>query len=173
VWAWFGGHAELTVAEFKHLLTANGRLDASLAIGEPGRGLEGWRQTHREAKLALLIARHETSGFTRCADVLPVVGALQNEAIVGMYERVYILPLNGLHRRGQPVRKTLRAFFKHGRNASSAGDAINVSGRTVENHLNDARRVLDAPLNLTGLEIALRLEELGYMAEARNPRHTW
>jgi hypothetical protein len=38
-----------------------------------------------------------------------------------------------------------------------------VTARTIQNHLNDARKVLDAPLNMTGLEIALRLEELGYM----------
>lgn len=39
---------------------------------------------------------------------------------------------------------------------------INVTARTIQNHLNDARKVLDALLNLTGLEVALRLEELGW-----------
>jgi hypothetical protein len=168
VLAWLGGHAKLTVAEFKRLVSANGCLGAPLAVGEPGHGLKGWRQTHEEAQVALLIARHEPRGLTRCADALPVVGALQNEAIIRMYEKTYILPLNSLHKGGQPARKSLLAYFKHGRNASCAGDAINMTGRTVQNHLNDARRVLDAPLNLTGLEIALRLEELGYMVEAGN-----
>ncbi len=167
--AWLGGKTKLTVAEFKLLLSSNGWPDAPLAIGEPGSGLEGWRQTYHEAQAALLVARHEPCGFTRCADALPVVGALQNEAIIRMYKRTYILPLNKLHKGGEPARKSLLAYFKHGRNASSAGEVINVTGRTVQNHLNDARRVLDAPLNLTGLEIALWLEELGYMGRTKDP----
>jgi hypothetical protein len=172
VWAWLGRKDKLTFAQFKLLLSAHGCSNAPLAIGDPGNGLEGWRQTHQEAQVAVLMARHELCGPTRCADVLPVAGALQNKAIIKMYKKTYILPLNKLPKGGQPTRKSLLAYFKHGRSASCAGDAINVTRRTVQNHLNDARKVLDAPLNLTGLEIALRLEELGYMAEVEDPPHT-
>ncbi len=171
VWAWLGGKAKLTVAEFKRLFSANGHADASLAIGEPGSGLKGWRQTHQEAQVALLIARCEPRGLIRCADALPVVAASQNEAIIRMFETIYVLPLNKLHKRGQPARKALSAYFKHGRNAATAGQAIGVSRRTVENYLDKARKVLGDPLNMTGLEIALRLEELGYMVGAEDRRH--
>lgn len=171
VWAWLGRKDKLTFAQFKRLLSANGCSNAPLAIGDPGNGLEGWRQTHQEAQVAVLMVRHELCGPTRCADILPVAGTLQNKAIIRMYKKTYILPLNKLHKGGQPTRRALLAYFKHGRSASSAGDAIRVTRRTVQNHLNDARRILDAPLNLTGLEIALRLEELGYMAEAEDPPH--
>jgi hypothetical protein len=167
VWAWLGGRTKLTVPEFKRLLSANGHSHASLAVGEPGQGLEGWRQTHQEARMALLIVRHEPHGLTRCADVLPVAGVLHNEVIISMYKKTYILPLNTLARSGQPARKALLAYFKHGRNASTAGDAIKVTRRTIENHLKEVRKILDAPLNMTGLEIALRLEELGYMGDAK------
>jgi hypothetical protein len=171
MWAWLGDQDKLTFAQFKLLLSANGCSNAPLAVGDPGNRLEGWRQTHQEAQVALLMARHELCGPTRCADVLPVAGALQSEAIIRMYQKTYLLPLNKLHKGGQPTRKALLAYFKHGRSASSAGEAIDVTGRTVQNHLNDARKVLDAPLNLTGLEIALRLEELGYTVEAEDPLH--
>lgn len=172
VWAWLGSKAKLTIAEFKRLLSANRYPNPPLAIGEPGGGLQGWRQTHEEAQVAALIARHELSGLTRCVDALPIVGALQNEALIRMYEKTYILPLNRLRKGGQPARKALLAYCKHGHNASSAGDAINASRRTVENHINDARKVLGDPLNLTALEIALWLEQLGYMAEAGPPRYS-
>ncbi len=165
VWAWLGGQAKLTFADFKRLYSATGRPGGALAIGEPGSGLDGWRQTHQEAQVALLVARHELHGLTRCADALPVVGALQSEAIIRMYEKTYVLPLNELRKGGQPAREALRAYFKHGRSASTAGEAIDMSRRTVESYLKDARKVLGDPLNLTGLEIALRLEELGYMAK--------
>lgn len=170
VWAWLSRKDKLTFAQFKLLLSGNGCSNAPLAIGDPGNGLEGWRETHQEAQVAVLMARHELCGPTRCADILPVAGTLQNKAIIRMYKKTYILPLNKLPKGGQPTRKALLAYFKHDRSPSCAGDAINVTRRTVQNHLNDARRVLDAPLNLTGLEIALRLEELGYMAEAEDHR---
>jgi len=163
VWAWLGSKTKLSVAEFKCLLSTSGCRNAPFAIGDPGSGLEGWRHTHHEAQLALLVAHHKPQEVTRCADVLPVVGALQNEAMIGMYEKVYILPLNSLHGNGLPARKSLLAYFEHGRNVSSAGKAIGVNRRTVENHLSDVRKVLGDLLDLTALEIALRLEELGYM----------
>jgi hypothetical protein len=168
VWAWLATKDELTFSQFKLLLSDSGCPKAPLATGDSGNGLEGWRQTHEEAQVALLIARQEPYELTRCADTLPVVAALQNKALIEMYRKAYILPLNKLSRGGQPARRSLLAYFKHGRSSSSAGNAIDVTGRTIENHLKDARRVLDAPLNLTGLEIALRLEELGYMVEARD-----
>ncbi|HSZ68897.1 MAG TPA: hypothetical protein VK756_00910 [Solirubrobacteraceae bacterium] len=169
VWAWLGGPAKLTAVELKCLVSAVGHPDAWLAIGEPGSGLDGWRETHHEAQMALPVARHVPQGLTRCADALPVVAALQSEAIITMYEKTYVLPLNKLAKRGQSARKALRAYFQHGRNVSSAANALDVSRGMVERHLNEVRNALGHSLNLTALEIALRLEELGYIAEAKNP----
>ena len=166
VWAWLGSKEKLSVSEFERLLSVNGCTGASYAVGEPRHGLAGWRQTHHEAKFAVLIARNESRGVTRCADALPVIGAVQSKAIIEMYEKTYILPLNELYKRGYPARKSLLAYFKYGRSASAAARATKMTARTVQNHLNDARGVLGPPLNMTGLEIALRLEELGYMASA-------
>jgi hypothetical protein len=163
VWAWLGGHTKLAISvEFRRTVSANGRVDASLAVGEPRVGLEGWRETHREAQTALPIACHE-SGFTHCSDVLPVAAALQSKAIIRMYESIYILPMGKLHKGGQPARDALRAYFRHGRNFSSAASALDATRGKVEHHMNEARRVLGDSFNLTGLEVALRLEELGYI----------
>jgi hypothetical protein len=170
VWVWIGGKDRVSIQAVKHLLAVSGCEKTPLAIGDPAGGLDGWRQTHQEARAAALIARHEQQGFTRCADVLPIVGALQDESLVRMYERTYLLPLNRLHKRGQPARKSLLAYFKHGRSASCAGEAIKVTPRTIQNHLNEARKVLEAPLNMTALELALRLEELGYVTEVGGAR---
>jgi hypothetical protein len=165
LWASLATKGELTFAQFKLLLSTNGCSDAPLATGDPGKGLEGLRQSHEEAQVAVQLTGRESCGPTRCADILPIAGALQSEAIIGMYRKSYICPLDKLPKGGQPTRKALRAYFKHGRNASCAAGAIKATDRTVRNHLNEARKVLGAPLNLTGLEIALRLEELGYMTE--------
>lgn len=170
VWVWVGGKDGVSIQAVKRLLAASGCEKTPLAIGDPAGGLDGWRQTHQEARAAAMIARHEQQGFTRCADVLPIVGALRDESIVRMYERTYLLPLDKLHKRGQPARKSLLAYFKHDRSASCAGEAIKVTPRTIQNHLNEARKVLGAPLNMTALELALRLEELGYITEVGGAR---
>jgi GGDEF-like domain len=168
IWAWLATNDEMTFSQFRLLLSANGCSEAPLAIGDPGNGLDGWRQTHEEARVAVLMARRELSGPTRCADVLPIAGALQSQTIIRMYKKAYTLPLNKLPQGGQSTRKALLAYFKHDRSASCAAEAIKATDRTIRNHLKEARKALDVPLNLTALEIALRLEELGYMSEAED-----
>jgi hypothetical protein len=164
MWAWLSQRDELTFSQFKGILSTVGGVNSPLATGEPRYGLEGWRQTHREAQIAWLVTRHALCGLTRCADVLPVAGAMQSRAVIDMYKEIYILPLTDLANGGHTIRKSLHAYVKHGRSSSSAGRAIGVSGRTIENHLKEARKALGSPLNLTALEIALMLDELGYMA---------
>lgn len=164
MWAWLSQRDGLTFTQFKAILSTVGGVNSPLATGEPRYGLEGWRQTHREAQIAWLVARHALCGPTRCVDVLPVASAMQSHTVIEMYKELYILPLADLANGGHAIRKSLHAYVTHGRSSSSAGRAIGVTGRTIENHLKEARKALGSPLNLTALEIALRLDELGYMA---------
>jgi hypothetical protein len=167
--AWFGGKGKLGANDIRRLLSVKRHNEVSLAIGEPGFGLAGWRETHEEAQAALLVAQRESGVIVPCANALPVIGALQSKAVVEMFHRTYIAPLDSAYLDGRRVREALRAYFRHGRSPSTAGRAIGVSRRTIENHLNDARRLLGDPVDLTGLEIALRIEELGYMTGSDNP----
>lgn len=159
--AWLGASRRMSPVDIKRLIVAQGDL-APVAMGDPARGLDGWRETHREAMLALPIAVRRTR-LTRCADYLPVIAASQDATIVRMYHERYIAPLDRLHKRGESTRKALRAYFEHGHSSSSAACAIKVSRHTVANHVHKAMNALDTPLTMTGLEIALDLEELGYM----------
>lgn len=159
--AWFGGEAQPTIAELMNRLLDRRRATPPWAIGEPRYGLPGWRQTYEEGRLATPIARRQC-GLVRCAEVLPVVAAAESKAIIGAYQRTYLMPLNDLPKGGQPTREALRAYFKHDRTATAAANGANLSRKTIENHVHHARDVL-GDLNLTALEIALLLEKLGYM----------
>jgi hypothetical protein len=64
VWAWLGGHRKLMITDAERLLSPKGAACISLAIGEPGRGIDGWRQTHQEAQAALLVALHTAARGT-------------------------------------------------------------------------------------------------------------
>jgi DNA-binding PucR family transcriptional regulator len=162
VWAWLGSQRKPSPTDLERALS--GSTPASLALGEPRQGLDGWRQTHQEAQAALLVARrrpHEE--VTRCADVPLEAALLLNGALATLLVETYLAPLNSMRGGGQTARETLRAYFQYGRNVSSTAFALGVARRTVENRLRQIELRLGRPLQtcLTALEVALRLEGLG------------
>ncbi len=60
VWAWFGASQRLKIVDIERMLTPNGTTGEILAIGGPGWGLDGWRQTHREARGAQTASATQT-----------------------------------------------------------------------------------------------------------------
>ena len=67
----------------------------SLAVGEPARGLAGWRQTHRQAQAALLVALRRPRRLTRYADVALLAAALKDEALGQSADRHLHRPVGG------------------------------------------------------------------------------
>ena len=166
---WLGGRTQQSVIDLTRLLPASKRRKISIAIGEPGLGLPGLRQTYEEAQLTMLVARHNPPALTRCVDVLPEVSALRDHRIIDIYRRGYLLPLNQLNGSGQQARRVLRAYFQHGRAVTATANALGVSRGMIEHHLRQVRRVLGDCVNMTGLEIALRLEQFGYTDNGDTP----
>ena len=60
VWAWLGGSERLAFADVERVLAgmAAGATGEGVvfALGEPAKGLAGWRLTHRQAQAALVVA---------------------------------------------------------------------------------------------------------------------
>jgi hypothetical protein len=170
VWAWFGDPRRLAIADLGRLLLAKGRPGVSLAIGEPGRGVKGFRLTHRQAQAAQLVALRRPQWLTRYGDVALLAFALRDEALAKSLVDIYLSPLDG-PRQGSPVlRQTLCAYFAAERNVSSAAVALGVARQTVENRLRRVEKKLGRllPTCLAELEVALRLEELGDIARREN-----
>ena len=65
VWAWLGGEQKTAFADIERVWSKQGLTDVSLAVGEAGRSIEGWRVTHGEAQGALLVAHNRSPGITR------------------------------------------------------------------------------------------------------------
>jgi hypothetical protein len=160
VWAWLGGRRKLAITDLERQLSARGAAGVALAIGEPGTGIDGWRQTHREAQAALLVALRNPRALTRCSNVALEAAVLRHEALTRALIASYLSPLDNL-RMGAPVaRDTLRHYFKCERNASSAASSLGVTRHTVENRLHQIEKALGRSLHtcLAELEVALRLE---------------
>jgi hypothetical protein len=166
VWAWLGAQRRVAFAEIERVFSAGEYVDVSLAIGEPGRGAEGWRQTHREAQGALLVARsrggREEQTLTRYLHVATEATALRDDALADSLIETYLAPLEGMRIGGQAARRTLRALFETGHNVTSASFVLKVNRTTVHRQRTEIERRLDCRLleHQAEIEVALRIEEL-------------
>ncbi len=162
VWAWLGGRRRVDFADVERILLAGKHASVSLAVGEPGRGIDGWHQTHREAEGALLVARCWPRRLTRYLDVAPEATALQDESLANLLIDRYLSPLDGMRIGGQAARRTLCALLEKAHNVSSAASALDIHRSTVHRQRSEIERRLGCQLHERRAEIdlALRIEDL-------------
>jgi PucR C-terminal helix-turn-helix domain/GGDEF-like domain len=161
VWGWLGGKRRLAVADIERLLQAGE--DVVLAVGEPRKGVDGWRLTHRQAQAALLVALRSRERLTRYADVALLAAALRDDVLARWLVETFLSPLDSQRDRGAALRETLRCYIAAGRNVSKVAVELGVKRQTVEHRRQTVEQVLgrELPTCLAELEVALRLEELG------------
>jgi hypothetical protein len=161
-WAWLGGRRRITAVELAQQATRGESQDALIALGEPARGLEGWRLTHQQASAALDVARKGGENVVRYADVGLLATISRDRVLARSLRQLYLAPLAEGGAGSLELRETLRAYFIAGRNVTSAASALGVSRQTVGNRL----RVIEERLGRTlescapEIEVALRLEPL-------------
>jgi PucR C-terminal helix-turn-helix domain/GGDEF-like domain len=184
VWAWLGGREPFVAGAIERAVSVapavkredGGRgekacRDVVLAIGEPARGLQGWRQTHQQAQAALVVAlrrsgirspTQEGATLTRYADVALLATALKDEALAKALIDIYLVPLEDSRGSGAVLRQTLRAYLAAERSVSSAAAALGVVRKTVESRLRTVEEKLGRTLHPcpAELEVALLLDEL-------------
>jgi hypothetical protein len=162
VWAWLGSRRCFEVDELDCIIARQWPAGTSLAFGEPGRGLAGWRLSHRQAQAVVPIALYGSERVVRYADAALLASMLCDDLLVTSLREMYLMPLDKGRDGGEALRETLRAYFVAGRNRASAAAALGVSRQTVANRLRTVEERVGAPLtaSATELEAALRLEEL-------------
>ncbi len=133
-----------------------------MASGEPGRGLAGWRLTHRQAAAALAIAQRGQRRHARYAEVALIASLVQDELLVASLRSLYLLPLARSPDGGAVLREALRAYFGAGRNLTSAAAALGIDRRTVANRLRMVEECVGRSLDECALDLqmALRLDAL-------------
>lgn len=168
VWAWFGGRHALDPSALDTVLEESWPSRFLLALGEPARGLAGWRLTHRQARAALLVARRNGKHSVRYADVAFLASILQDDLLATSLRRLYLAPLERGRDGGKTLRSTLRAYFAASRNGASAAAALGVSRQTVTNRLRAIEMQIGRSLDscTVELEMALRLEDFGHTSNS-------
>jgi hypothetical protein len=163
-WGWLGGRRKPNLAEIGDAISNN--LDQqsgfTLALGEPGEGIGGWRLSHHQAAATLPIALRRSRPFTRYADVALQASIFSDDLLSTSLRQLYLDPLEREREGGRTAKETLRAYFAANRNATSAAASLGVSRRTVTSRLRSIEEDLGVPLDGVALEleVALRLEAL-------------
>jgi PucR C-terminal helix-turn-helix domain/GGDEF-like domain len=161
-WAWVGCERRTSLKHLERFLAENMPAGISLAIGEPREGLAGWRQTYREAEVALQVMVRRPHGLIRGRDVILLVATMRDETLVKALLDSYLLPLTAPGYPGRTLLETLRAYFSAGGNAAAAAASLGVTRHTVQRRIRTIEQTLDRPLHVCQpeLQIALQIEEL-------------
>ncbi len=174
VWAWLGARREpISPERLENLLNKSVPQRASVAIGEPGYGLSGWRMTHRQANAALPVALRTAECVVRYAKVALLASMLGDDLLATSLRELYLAPLRQERDGGAVARETLRAYFDTERNVSSTAAALRVDRSTVTNRLHRVEECVGRPLSTCAAEVeaALRLEDLEDHLAFRGKEH--
>jgi len=172
VWVWLGSENRLPPSGIEPQLSAMVDIGVRLALGEPSRGVQGWRLTHRQAQAALLVALHRPRGITRYAEDMLLAAALADETLATSLQEIYMAPLASQKDGGRVLRETLRSYFEVTSNAATAAVRLKVDRHTVERRLQKIEELLGRllPTCQAELEVALRLHELGAVEDGKPTR---
>jgi sugar diacid utilization regulator len=167
VWAWLGGSRQVAVADVERVLSRSEHMDVSLAIGEPGRGIDGWRLTHHQAQEAYGLTMRRPQRITWYADNPLLAAAVGNDTLAMSLKQKYGEPLRTQRDGGVALRRTLRAYIDAGCVVTSAAPVLGVRRHTVASHVSIIERLIGRRVRacLSELDVALRLEELGDLAQ--------
>lgn len=170
VWGWLRWRHMVDDALMRRILRTHRLRGVSVAFGEPGDGLPGWRLTHRQARAALPIALRRGGAFVRYADVALLASLLRDDLLTASLQRLYLAPLEKDRDGGEAARRTLRAYFAAGHNVSSAAAALDLSRQTVSSRIRTIEEALGRPLHACAaeLEAALRMEDLGHIPDSES-----
>jgi hypothetical protein len=157
-WAWIRTGRRITSAQLCKQVGVLMEKGFTAAIGEPGRGFEGWQLSHQQAR-AIFPYACQTSAVLQYSDVALLATIANNPVLARSMRAMYVEPLLGPRSADELLVKTVQAYLQANRNVSSAAAALNVSRQTVRNRLRSAEERLGKPLDRCGaeVEIALRL----------------
>jgi hypothetical protein len=161
-WAWLGGRRSFECEELGFIASYPWPEGSALACGEPGRGLGGWRLSHRQAAAALPVAQRGAATVVRYAEVALLAAALQDDLLATSLRHGYLAPLESERDGGKAAKQTLRAYLDAAGNVSSAAAALGVNRHTVSRRLGAIEERYGRPLDSTSaeIEVALRLDEI-------------
>jgi hypothetical protein len=157
-WAWFSSPSESAAKGVDRLLGEHMPGELAVALGEPRSGIDGWRLTHREARVALQVMLRRPQRLTRLRDVILLAGILDNETLVWSLLDAYLAPLESDGNINQVLLDTLRAYFSTGGNAAASAASLGVTRHTVQRRIKTIEQSLGRPIHACYSELVVALQ---------------
>jgi len=157
VWAWMGGYRPLAVADIERFLSSDVLEDVSLAVGEPRRGIDGWRLTHHEAQAAYRVMLHRPQRLTCSSNVVLLAAVLSDQALSESLRETYLRPLDDQDSR-MTLCRTLGTYLATEFNAASTSAILGIDRSTVQRHLRRIEERLGRNLHTCHAELKVALE---------------
>lgn len=157
-WAWLGRTRPFGLPERLEPVAG-----ATVSLGEPGNGTDGFRRSHREARDAHGVAlRARERSLVRYDEVALESLVTGDPARSRAFVARELHGIDGDDARSRRLRETLRAYFACSQNASAAAAMLGVHEHTVTYRLRTIEDRLGRPVNSrrAELEVALRLLEV-------------
>jgi len=158
VWAWLSSPSESAARNVDRLLGEHMPGELAVALGEPRLGMDGWRLTHREARVALRVMLRRPQRLTRVRDVILLAGILDNETLMGALLDAYLGPLENDGNLNQDLLDTLRAYFSAGGNAAASAALLGVTRHTVQRRIKTIEQSLGQPIHACYSELVVALQ---------------
>jgi hypothetical protein len=161
LWGWFHSQRPPDPAEIQRELEGRVPEGTSVAIGEAGHGLPGWRTTHQQARACLPVAVNGKDRVVRYSQVGVIAALLRDELLIASLRQRYLHPLNDGREGGTALRETLSAYLAAERNVTATAAALRIGRSTVNNRLRTIEKRLGLPLGdcILELEASLKLDE--------------
>ena len=158
MWGWLAGGDG---SDQRALQAAIGSSTWRAGVRPPGRGPDGFRRTHGQARAAHRIGAATGAPITHFDDVELECVLLADQNAARAFVTNELSPLDA-GRDGAKLRQTLNAYFTCGFNASAAAAMLNVNDRTIAYRLNNIEQLLGRSVRArqTELQAAIRLERV-------------
>jgi DNA-binding PucR family transcriptional regulator len=132
----------------------------SMAVGEAGAGLDGFRRTHRQALSAQTVAVAAGEGGARLtpfADVAPIALMCADLDSLRAWVGETLGPLAIVSDRSDGLRETARVFLKSGGSYTATADQLFLHRNTVQYRIRQAEELRGRPFSDDRLAVELAL----------------
>lgn len=155
--AWISRAREFT-ADDTAALTRCRLPDLRIGVGEPGRGLEGFRRSYVEAGHARRVAADaDLTGVLLYRDLaVPALASLDHDLATTFVQRV-LGPLAGTGDAARRAAETLTVYFEENRSRNKAAARLHVHPNTVTYRVNQAEQILGRRIDPASLDLRVAL----------------
>lgn len=168
-WLRSAARAELESAAAAALATQSG---VRIAVGNPAAGVQGFRDTYRQAERARAIGRVSPNGVVTYADVSLLSLLLENPESARTFVQDELGGLAAQDANTAKLRCTLLAFLEHQCRHLPTAQALYMHRNTVAQQVRRAEEILQREVTVRTLELQTALRILAYFDATQNIQDT-